>query len=50
MTVERTHAGHQTRYELRDGAALVSVLTFRGREPGRNQKGSDHDRQYDGPG
>jgi hypothetical protein len=27
MTVERTHAGHQTRYELRDGAALVCALT-----------------------
>jgi hypothetical protein len=28
MTVERTHAGNQTRYALRDGAALVCVLTF----------------------
>ena len=32
MTVERTHAGHQTRYELRDGAALVCALTFGGPE------------------
>ena len=32
MTVERTHAGHQTRYALRDGAALVCVLTFGGPE------------------
>jgi hypothetical protein len=28
MGVERTHAGHQTRYELRDGAALSCVLTY----------------------
>jgi hypothetical protein len=32
MTVERTYAGHVTRYELRDGAALVCVLTFGGPE------------------
>lgn len=32
MTVERTHAGHQTRYALRDGAALVCALTFGGPE------------------
>jgi hypothetical protein len=30
MSVERTHAGHQTRYALRDGAALVCALTFGG--------------------
>jgi len=30
MTVERTRAGHQTRYELRDGATLVCALTFGG--------------------
>ncbi len=30
MTVERTHAGQQTRYALRDGAALVCALTFGG--------------------
>ena len=28
MSVERTHAGHQTRYELRDEAGLSSVLTY----------------------
>jgi kynureninase len=28
MTVERTHAGHQTRYELRGEAGLSSVLTY----------------------
>jgi len=28
MTVERTHADHQTRYELRDEAGLVCVLTY----------------------
>src|ERR1700691_6532913 len=28
MTVERTHAGHQTRYELRDEAGLACVLTY----------------------
>jgi hypothetical protein len=28
MTVERTHAGHQTRYELRDEAGLSGVLTY----------------------
>jgi hypothetical protein len=28
MSVERTHTGHETRYELRDGAALVCVLIF----------------------
>jgi hypothetical protein len=28
MSVQRTHAGHQTRYELRDGAGLSCVLTF----------------------
>ncbi len=32
MTVERTHAGYQTRYALRDGAALVCALTFGGPE------------------
>ena len=32
MTVERTRAGHQTRYELRDGATLVCALTFGGPE------------------
>jgi hypothetical protein len=32
MTVERTHAGYQTRYEIRDGTALVCVLTFGGDE------------------
>ena len=30
MSVERTHAGHQTRYALRDGAALVCALTLGG--------------------
>jgi hypothetical protein len=28
MTVERTHAGHQTRYELRDEAGRRCVLTY----------------------
>jgi hypothetical protein len=28
MTVERTHAGHQTRYEIRDGAGFVCALTY----------------------
>jgi uncharacterized membrane protein YoaK (UPF0700 family) len=28
MPVERTHADHQTRYELHDGGALASVLTY----------------------
>jgi hypothetical protein len=28
MTVERSHAGHQTRYELRDEAGLSCVLTY----------------------
>jgi len=28
MTVERTHAGHQTRYEIRDSAGLVCALTY----------------------
>ena len=28
MTVERTHAGHQTRYELRDVGGLSCVLTY----------------------
>jgi hypothetical protein len=28
MNVERTHAGHQTRYELRDQAGLSCVLTY----------------------
>jgi hypothetical protein len=28
MSVERTHAGHQTRYELHDEAGLSSVLTY----------------------
>jgi len=28
MTVQRTHAGHQTRYELHDGAGLSCVLTY----------------------
>jgi len=28
MTVERTHAGHQTRYELRDETGLAGVLTY----------------------
>jgi hypothetical protein len=32
MTVERTHARHETRYELRDGSALVGALTFGGPE------------------
>jgi hypothetical protein len=32
MTVERTQAGHRTRYELRDGDALVCVLIFGGAE------------------
>ena len=28
MSVERTHAGHQTRYELRDEGGLSCVLTY----------------------
>jgi hypothetical protein len=28
MTVERTHAGHQTRYEIRDSGGLVCALTY----------------------
>jgi hypothetical protein len=28
MSVERSERGHQIRYELRDGAALVGVLIF----------------------
>jgi hypothetical protein len=28
VSVNRTHAGHQTRYELRDQAGLSSVLTY----------------------
>jgi hypothetical protein len=28
MSVERSHAGHQTRYELRDDAGLSAVLTY----------------------
>ena len=28
MNVERTHAGHQTRYELRDVGAMACVLTY----------------------
>ena len=28
MTVERTHSGHQTRYELPDEAGLSAVLTY----------------------
>jgi hypothetical protein len=28
MGVERTHAGHQTRYELRDQAGLSCVLAY----------------------
>jgi hypothetical protein len=28
MTVERTHAGHQTRYEIRDSAGFVCALTY----------------------
>ena len=28
MSVERTQSGHQIRYELRDGGALVCVLIF----------------------
>ena len=28
MTVERTHAGHQTRYALDEGAGLSCVLTY----------------------
>jgi hypothetical protein len=30
VTVERTQAGHRTRYELRDNAALRCVLTYGG--------------------
>jgi hypothetical protein len=39
MTVERTHADHQTRYELRDEAGLVCVLTY------RTEKGGDDRRR-----
>jgi hypothetical protein len=28
MTVERTHAGHQTRYEPHDETGLSCVLTY----------------------
>ena len=28
MTVERIHAGHQTRYEIRDSAGFVCALTY----------------------
>jgi hypothetical protein len=28
MSVERTHFGHQTRYELRDDGQLACVLTY----------------------
>jgi hypothetical protein len=28
VSVERTHAGHQTRYELRDQTGLCCVLTY----------------------
>lgn len=35
MPVERTHGGHQTRYALRDGGALVCAPTFGG--PTREQ-------------
>ena len=28
MSIERTHIGHQTRYELRDQAGLSCVLTY----------------------
>ena len=28
MTVERTHAGHQTRYELRGDSGLACVVTY----------------------
>jgi hypothetical protein len=28
MSVDRTHSGHQTRYELRDEAGLSCVLTY----------------------
>ena len=28
MSIDRTHAGHQTRYELRDEAGLSCVLTY----------------------
>lgn len=28
MTVERTHAGHQTRYEIRDSTGLACALTY----------------------
>jgi hypothetical protein len=28
MTVERTHADHQTRYEIRDSGDLVCALTY----------------------
>ena len=32
MTVQRTHIGHQTRYELRDAGVLSCVLTYGGAE------------------
>ena len=32
MTVDRTHVGHQTRYELRDGGELSCILTYGGAE------------------
>ena len=28
MSIDRTHAGHQTRYELRDETGLSCVLTY----------------------
>ncbi len=28
MTVERTHAGHQTRYEIRDSTGFACALTY----------------------
>jgi hypothetical protein len=33
MSVQRTHSGYQTRYEIRDGAGLHSALTYTA-EPG----------------
>ena len=41
MTVDRTQMGYQTRYTLRDGAALSCMLTFGAGEisaPGTNQR------------
>jgi hypothetical protein len=35
MTVERTHAAYQTRYELRDQRGVRSVLAFDAGETGR---------------